>query len=83
MNCTEELANPSMDLRGRKGKTYSGRSVAEGSRRFSGWIQVDTVAKFDGDEGALQRQRSSSDSRGERKKTRNGKNEERPSRVYL
>ena len=32
-NCTEELANPSMDLRCRKGKTYSGRSVAVGRRR--------------------------------------------------
>lgn len=66
-----------MDLWCRKGKTYSGRSVAEGRCRFSGQVQVDAAAKVDGDEvrcggGGGARVTDG----GERTKTKKGKNEE-------
>ena len=44
MKNTEELANPNVDLRYEKEKTYSYRFTAEGRRRLSGPSQGDAAA---------------------------------------
>ena len=81
---TEEHASPSVDLWHRKGKHLLQKICGGGILSFSGQVQVDAAAKLDGDEvrcgddgGALVTDGD------ERKKMRNGKNEGRPSRVYL
>ena len=48
-----------------KGENLQRQICCGGAPPFSGRIQVDAAAKVDGDEGALRRQRSSSDSRGQ------------------
>ena len=48
MNCTEELASPSIDLRCRKGKLTVLDLLRRGAAVLC-WIQVDATAKVGGD----------------------------------
>ena len=81
-NCTEEPANPSMDLRCRKGKTYRGRSIAKGRRRSLDGFRLmqrpkSTETKVRCGGGGA---RVTVGARGRRWET---KSERRPSQVYL
>ena len=79
----KELANPSMDLRCRKGETYSGRSVAEGRHHSLDRFRLMQRPKSTKTKVRCGGGRARATVGGERKKTRKGKNEERPGRVYL
>jgi len=84
MNCTEEHTSPSIDLWRRKGKHLLWRICGGGMLPFSGQGQVGAAAKLDEDEVHYGNGGGAPvTDGGERKKKRNGKNEGRPSRVYL